>query len=96
MHLVNLTPPATPVTPDRLLPTSETCSRVGGVSKSTLHTWIRAGDFPAPIPLTPGGSRVAFLESQVNAWIQQRAQTAAEQGTAARAKSPNPRARAAQ
>lgn len=96
MHLVNPTPPATSVTPDRLLPTSETCTRVGGVSKSTLYTWVRAGEFPAPIPLTPSGTRVAFLESQVNAWIQQRAQRAAEQGTAARAKSPNPRARAAQ
>lgn len=93
MHPVNQTPLATPAPPDRLLPTSETCNRVGGVSKSTLHTWIRAGQFPAPIPLTPGGSRVAFLESQVNIWIQRRAQIAAEQGAAARAKSPNPRAR---
>ncbi|MBE0589035.1 MAG: AlpA family phage regulatory protein [Hydrogenophaga sp.] len=96
MQLVYPTPPATPVTHDRLLPTSETCNRVGGVSKSTLYTWVRSGEFPAPIPLTPGGSCVAFLESQVNAWIRQRAQTAAEQGAAGRAKSPNPRARAAQ
>lgn len=96
MHLVNPTSPATPVTPDRLLPTDETCTRVGGVSKSTLLAWVRAKTFPAPIPLTPGGTRVAFLESQVNTWIQQRAQLAAEQGPSARAKSPNPRARAAQ
>ena len=96
MHLVNPTPPATPVTPDRLLPASETCKRVGDVSKSTLYAWVRSGEFPAPIPLTPGGSRVAFLESAVNAWIQQRAQRAAEQGATARAKSPNPRARAVQ
>lgn len=96
MHLVNPTPPATPVTPDRLLPINETCTRVGGVSKSTLHAWIRAQQFPAPIPLTPSGTRVAFLESQVNAWIQERAQRAAEQGASARAKSPNPRARSAQ
>lgn len=96
MHLVNPTPPAPPVVPDRLLPTHETCTRVGGVSKSTLHAWVRAGEFPAPIPLTPGGTRVAFLESQVNAWIQQRAEAAALQGAAGRAKSPNPRARAAQ
>lgn len=96
MHLVNPTPPATPVTPDRLLPTAEICTRVGGVSKSTLYAWVRNHQFPAPIPLNPGGSRVAFLESQVNAWIQQRAQTAAEQGAAGRAKSPNPRAKAAQ
>lgn len=96
MHLVIPNQPATTVVPDRLLPTDETCARVGGVSKSTLYAWVRTGEFPAPIPLTPSGTRVAFLESQVNAWIQQRAQRAAEQGAAARAKSPNPRARAAQ
>lgn len=96
MYLVNPTPPAAPVTPDRLLPIDETCTRVGGVSKSTLHAWIRAQQFPAPIPLTPGGTRVAFLESQVNAWIQQRAQLAVQMGAAGRARSPNPRAGAAQ
>lgn len=94
MSLVHPASPVTAVTPDRLLPTSETCSRVGGVSKSTLYAWVRAKEFPAPIPLTPGGTRVAFLESQVNAWIQERAQLAAQQGESARAKSPNPRARA--
>lgn len=96
MHLINPQTPVMPANPDRLLPTDETCARVGAVSKSTLLSWVREGYFPAPIPLTPSGTRVAFLESQVNAWIQSRAQTAAEQGPAARAKSPNPRARAAQ
>ncbi len=96
MQLATSSPPATPAIPDRLLPTDETCSRVGGVSKSTLLAWVREGTFPAPIPLTPGGTRVAFLESQVNAWIQQRAQVAAQLGAAGRAKSPNPRARAPQ
>lgn len=96
MHLVNHSPPAVPVIPDRLLPTAETCARVGSVSKSTLLAWVREGYFPAPIPLTPGGTRVAFLESQVNAWIHARAQSAAELGPSGRAKSPNPRARADQ
>lgn len=96
MNLVIPNPPATSVTPDRLLPADEICARVGGIAKSTLYAWIRAGEFPAPIPLTPGGTRVAFLESQVNAWIQQRAEAAALQGATGRAKSPNPRARAVQ
>lgn len=96
MQVVNPSSSPTQAPPDRLLPTDETLSRVGGVSKSTLLTWVREGTFPAPIPLTPGGTRVAFLESQVNTWIQQRAQVAAQLGAAGRAKSPNPRARSVQ
>lgn len=96
MHLINPSTPPEPVPTDRLLPIEETCIRAGRVSKSTLHGWIRDKYFPAPIPLNPSGSRVAFLESQVNAWIQERARVAAELGAAGRAKSPNPRARAAQ
>lgn len=96
MHLVTPSQPASPAPLDRLLPTEETCARVGGVSKSTLYAWIKTGGFPAPIPLTPAGTRVAFLESQVNAWIHARAQSAAELGPAGRAKSPNPRAGAGQ
>lgn len=95
MHLVNPTSLAAPVVPDRLIPTKETLARIGGVSKSTLYAWVRTGDFPAPIPLTPGGTRVAFLESQVTAWIQRRAEAAATQGAAGRRKCPNPCARAA-
>lgn len=96
MQVVNPNAQPTQAAPDRLLPIDETCIRAGRVSKSTLHGWIRDKYFPAPIPLNPSGSRVAFLESQVNAWIQERARRAAELGAAGRAKSPNPRARAAQ
>lgn len=96
MQLVNPSVPDVPAAPDRLLPTEEVRQRVGGVSKSTLHAWIRSNQFPAPISLTPSGSRVAFLESQVNAWIRERAHRAAELGAAGRARSPNPRARGVQ
>lgn len=95
MQAVNSTLPAAPAANDRLLPIDETCSRIG-MSKSWVLSEARKGTFPAPIPLTPSGSRVAWLESQVNAWIQERVQRAAELGSAVRAKSPNPRARAAQ
>lgn len=94
MQLVNQSHlPAPLVASDRLLPIKETCSRVG-LSASSVRAMERAELFPRSIPLTPTGSRVAWLESQVNAWIQQRAQLATQVGGAGRLKSPNPRARA--
>lgn len=41
-----------------------------GLSSSTLHEMIAAGDFPAPIPI--GRKAVAFLESEVLDWIKSR------------------------
>jgi prophage regulatory protein len=40
-------------------------------SDTTLWRRVRAGDFPAPIRISPG--RVAWRESDVNSWIEQRA-----------------------
>jgi prophage regulatory protein len=40
------------------------------LGKTTLYGLIRAGTFPAQIPL--GGKSVAFLEADVEQWIQQR------------------------
>lgn len=92
MQLVNQPHPLAPAVPDRLLPIKETSSRVG-LSASSVRAMERAGLFPKSVPLTPSGSRVAWLESQVNTWIQERVQRAAE---ASRSKSPNPRARVVQ
>lgn len=39
-------------------------------SNTTLHRLIHAGDFPTPIQLSPRA--VAWIESEVNDWIQQR------------------------
>ena len=41
-----------------------------GISNSTLHRLIHAGNFPAPIQLGPRA--VAWVESEVDTWIQQR------------------------
>ncbi|WP_373182416.1 helix-turn-helix transcriptional regulator [Halomonas campaniensis] len=41
-----------------------------GISNSTLHRLINAGDFPAPIQLSPRA--VAWIESEINEWIEQR------------------------
>lgn len=41
-----------------------------GLSQTTLYEQVAAGLFPAPIPI--GAQAVAWLESEVLAWIQQR------------------------
>lgn len=48
----------------------------GGISESTLLRLIKAGDFPKPIPLNHDRHgrpvRVAFVASELRAWIEQR------------------------
>ena len=46
-----------------------------GLSRSTLYRRISQGRFPAPIPL--GGRSVGWLDSDVDAWVEQ--QVAARQ-----------------
>jgi prophage regulatory protein len=40
------------------------------LGKTTVYGLIKSGNFPAQIPL--GGKSVAFLEADVEQWIQQR------------------------
>jgi prophage regulatory protein len=40
------------------------------LGKTTVYMLIKAGAFPAQIPL--GGKSVAFLEADIEQWIQQR------------------------
>lgn len=76
----------------RLLAPAETAARVT-LSVSKIRAMESAGQFPKAIPLTDSGSRVAWLEADVNRWIQERVSRAVEKGSSIRAKSPNPRAR---
>lgn len=55
--------------PTRLLRRPVVLARVG-LSSSTLYELIAAGDFPSPIPI--GRQAVAWLESEVEAWIKNR------------------------
>ena len=41
-----------------------------GVSRSTIYRWMANGEFPTQISL--GGKTVAWLESDVDDWIQLR------------------------
>ncbi|QFT86562.1 Prophage CP4-57 regulatory protein (AlpA) [Halomonas sp. THAF12] len=40
------------------------------ISNSTLHRLINAGNFPAPVPVGPRA--VAWIESEINDWIEER------------------------
>lgn len=51
------------------------------LSNSTLYRLIAADDFPAPIPL--GQRAVAWDESAVDAWIDQRIERAQKSGEVA-------------
>ena len=52
--------------PDRLLRLSEVLTRVP-FSRSALYAKANRGEFPSPVKL--GARRVAWSESQVQAWI---------------------------
>ncbi len=45
-----------------------------GLSRTTIYERVRAGTFPAPIPL--GERAVGWLASDVGAWVQARVQEA--------------------
>ena len=54
-----------PVVADRFLARPEVL-RIAGFSAATLWREVKAGRFPAPVPISP--NRSAFLESEVRAW----------------------------
>lgn len=53
----------------RLLTFGETQDRVG-LSRSHLSRLVSAGSFPVPVEVAP--RRVAFVEAEVEAWIEAR------------------------
>jgi prophage regulatory protein len=58
-----------PVPPSVLIRLPEVLRRTA-LSKTTIYALVKAGEFASPIPL--GGKAVAWLESDVEAWIQGR------------------------
>jgi prophage regulatory protein len=44
----------------------EVLERVGGVAYPTLWRWMRDGKFPAAVEV---GGRIAWLESDIDAWM---------------------------
>lgn len=68
--------------PDRFLPTAVVLDRIC-ISKTQLYRKINAGEFPKPVPI--GKQRVAFLEAEVQAWMDARIEARDQgEGSAAR------------
>lgn len=53
----------------RLIRRSEVIQRVG-LCKASIYNRMNAGQFPRPISI--GGGRVAWLESDIDTWITER------------------------
>ena len=45
-----------------------------GISKSYLYQLVSKGDFPRPVQLVQGGKSVAWIESEVQSWVESRIQ----------------------
>lgn len=56
---------------DRLLRWPEV-QRIVGICRSHCHQLAARNLFPAPRKLVPGGRASAWVESEINAWVQQR------------------------
>jgi prophage regulatory protein len=59
--------------PDRLIRRPEVESRTG-LKRSTMYVYINRGNFPRPVPL--GTRAVAWLSSEIDAWIEARIRAA--------------------
>lgn len=68
----NQQPPAKP----RLIRMNEVTQRIG-LCKASVYNRINTGDFPKPVSI--GGGRVAWVESDVDQWISERISAAGKQ-----------------
>jgi prophage regulatory protein len=67
----------------RLLNLRQVQAKIGGITRTTIWRWVRAGQFPAPVAL--GAQRIAWREDVIDKWIATRPIAAAHAGHAARA-----------
>lgn len=56
--------------PERFLALPEVRRVCGGLSKTELYRKMQRGEFPRPVTL--GGRRVAWLQSEVERWMRER------------------------
>jgi len=52
----------------RLLNLEQTKAKTA-LGKTLIYKLVSTGEFPAPVPLTKSGSRVGWLQSEVDAYI---------------------------
>ncbi|MHC4179224.1 MAG: helix-turn-helix transcriptional regulator [Planctomycetota bacterium] len=63
---------------DRLLRLPVVLDRIPW-GRSTLYAKVKTGDFPAPVQLA-GGRTVAWLESEIQSWIESQAEARKVEG----------------
>jgi predicted DNA-binding transcriptional regulator AlpA len=63
-------PPAAPL--ERLLRKRVVLDMCGGIRSETLWRWVRDGHFPEPVRLNASGSLLAWRETDVEQWIENR------------------------
>jgi predicted DNA-binding transcriptional regulator AlpA len=65
--------PSSAPPPVRLIFKKETLALLG-VSYGSVYLWMRAGQFPLPRQIGPGGrsARIAWYEHEVQAWLRAR------------------------
>ena len=62
---------------ERFLRFKQTCERVG-LSRATVYRWQEAGKFPQSVCL--GEKRVAFRESEIEAWMKTQIDARSQRG----------------
>jgi len=54
----------------KILSVSAVCAAAGGVTPKTLRRWVRNGDFPEPVQVSPG--RIGWYSDEVSTWQEER------------------------
>lgn len=54
-------------TPDKLVRFADLSPYTGGMSRTTVHEWVKANRFPAPLKIGMGRT-VAWRESDLKKW----------------------------
>ena len=49
-----------------------TVINITGISKSYIYQLVKAGEFPKPVQLIKGGKAVAWIESEIQEWVESR------------------------
>lgn len=76
--VVSITPPKENPAKQRLIRLREVRLRVG-LGTSTVYRYLAGGKFPRPVQI--GGGRVAWLETDVDAWIVDRVEASGRGAT---------------
>jgi prophage regulatory protein len=61
---------ANPTTTPRILRLPETRHAVGGVCRTTIYDWVKAGRFPRPVKIGPRA--IGWRESDIAEWLASR------------------------